>query len=155
LGLAIAGVAVAAESSEAQIAEARERFNRAIADRDLETIGSVLAPELHVITGRGTQYHGKAHELAVWERMFAEDSTVSYRRAPREIQINELWGLAEEIGDWTGSYTVAGEAVHSSGRYAAKWQRTRGGLWVLTSEVFTTLACEGPSAGCPPPTPID
>lgn len=143
------------EGSGEQIREARERFNTAIAERDLEAIGSLLAPEVHVVTGRGTQYHGKPQMLEVWQRIFAADPTLIYRRTPREVQVNEPWGLAEEVGDWTGSYTVAGEAVQSSGRYAAKWQRTPGGEWVLTAEVFTTFACEGPPAGCPPPTPIE
>jgi ketosteroid isomerase-like protein len=154
-GSAPGWAAGAGEGSGEQVREARERFNAAIAERDLEAIGSVLAPDLHVVTGRGTQYHGKPQMLAVWQRIFAEDPTLIYQRTPREIQVNEAWGLAEEVGDWTGSYTVGGEAVRSSGRYAAKWQRAQGGEWVLTAELFTTLACDGPPAGCPPPAPIE
>jgi hypothetical protein len=44
-----------------------------------------------------------------------------------------------------------GSIVQASGVYAAKWQRTDNGEWVLQAEVFTTLTCDGP---CKKPDPI-
>ena len=85
---------------------------------------------------------------------FQNDPTTFYRRTPREITINEDWGLAEELGNWKGNYTVKEILVHVSGVYAAKWQRAVDGEWVLQAEMFTTITCTGPEGGCPPPEPI-
>lgn len=142
------------EPVEDLIREARERFNEAIVSRDVETIRSLLAPEYHIVTGRSEQSHGADLEAKRWSERFRTDPTVTYRRTPREVTINEDWGLAEELGNWRGSYTTEGALVHTSGVYAAKWQRTDSGDWVLQAELFTTITCTGPQSGCRPPDPI-
>jgi ketosteroid isomerase-like protein len=136
------------------IREARERFNIAIEERDIPAIRALLAPEYHIVTGRSEQSHGADREAGRWESRFRSDPTVTYRRSPRDVTVNEDWGLAEELGNWRGSYTTEGVLVHTSGVYAAKWQRTETGRWVLQAELFTTLTCTGPESGCRPPDPI-
>lgn len=136
------------------IREAREQFNDAIANRDLEIIRSLLAPDYHIVTGRSEQSHDADEEVRRWAERFRSDPTVIYRRTPREITINEDWGLAEELGNWKGNYTISGILVHTSGRYAAKWQRAEDGSWVVQAELFTTITCTGPENGCRPPDPI-
>jgi hypothetical protein len=136
------------------IREGRERFNEAIANRDVETIRSLLAPEYHIVTGRSEQGHGADEEAKRWAERFRTDPTVIYHRTPRQVTINEEWGLAEELGDWTGRYTTVGALVHASGVYAAKWQRAEEDGWVLQAELFTTITCTGPEGGCLPPNPI-
>ncbi len=141
-------------TSEEMIRSARERFNIAIADKDVEVIRTLLVPTYHIVTGRSAQNHGADEEAVRWAEVFHADPTASYRRAPREITINEDWGLAEELGNWQGSYTADGFLVNASGVYAAKWQRAENGEWVLQAEVFTTLTCTGPVTGCVRPDPI-
>ena len=141
-------------ASDEMIRSARERFNIAIADKDVETIRSMLAPAYHIVTGRSAQNHGAEQETTRWSKTFRTDPTTVYRRTPREITINEDWGLAEELGNWKGSYTSKETLIHASGIYAAKWQRAEDGEWVLQVEVFTTLACTGPDTGCVRPDPI-
>ena len=136
------------------IREARERFNMAIAERDVAAIRSLLAPSYHIVTGRSEQSHGADEEAKRWAERFASDPTVMYRRSPREVTINEDWGLAEELGNWKGTYTTEGVLVHASGVYAAKWQRAEDRMWVLQAELFTTITCTGPEEGCLPPAPI-
>jgi ketosteroid isomerase-like protein len=135
------------------IRSARERFNGAIASRDTATIAALLLPSYHLVTGRSVQSHGIAEETAIWQGMFA-DSTLLYVRRTREIRANPAWGLAEELGDWTGRLTAPDGPVRVNGSYAAKWQRDTRGAWRLQSEVFTTLRCEGGPQGCKPPEPI-
>ena len=141
------------ESSNA-IRNARESFNEAIAKHDAVAIGNFLAPEYHIVTGRSDQFHGADEEPRRWADVFEEDPAVMYRRAPREIRVNELWGLAEELGDWTGSYSAQNGMVNASGVYSAKWQRAENGEWLIQAEVFTTLNCDGPAGGCVRPAPI-
>ena len=141
-------------TSDEMIRTARERFNIAIADKDVETIRALLAPTYHIVTGRSTQNHGADEEATRWAEVFRADPTAVYRRTPREITINEDWGLAEELGNWQGNYTADETLIQASGVYAAKWQRAEDGEWVLQVEVFTTLTCTGPDSGCVRPDPI-
>ena len=141
-------------TSDEMIRAARERFNVAIADKDIDTIRLLLAPTYHIVTGRSAQNHGADEEATRWAEVFRADPTAMYRRTPREITINEDWGLAEELGNWQGNYTADDTLIHASGVYAAKWQRAEDGEWVLQVEVFTTLTCIGPAAGCVRPDPI-
>jgi ketosteroid isomerase-like protein len=139
---------------EDDIRARRELFNNAIAEKNVDAIHSLLAPSYHIVTGRSEQSHGAAQEAQRWAERFRTDPTTFYRRTPREITINEEWGIAEELGNWKGNYTVKETLVHASGVYAAKWQRAEDDEWVLQAEVFTTITCTGPEGGCPPPEPI-
>jgi ketosteroid isomerase-like protein len=138
-------------TSDDLIRAARERFNIAIEYKDAEAIHSLLAPSYHIVTGRSAQFHGADEEMTRWAAVFRTDPSAVYIRTPREIKINEAWGIAEELGNWTGRYTVDGVLVQASGVYSAKWQLTENGEWVLQVEVFTTLTCDG---SCEKPDPI-
>ncbi len=126
------------------IRSVREEFNIAIAEKNSKGIRPLLAPSYHLVTGRSDQFHGADAEEIRWAELFQTDPTAVYRRTPREITANEAWGIAEELGNWQGMYTANETQINASGVYAAKWQRTRNGEWVLQAEVFTTLICEGP-----------
>jgi hypothetical protein len=138
-------------SSNELIRTVRDKFNIAIANKDSESIRCFLAPNYHIVTGRSAQNHGAEEETKRWTDLFRDDPTAVYRRTPREITVNEAWGIAEELGNWEGSYTAEGTLILASGIYAAKWQRAKNNQWLLQVEVFTTLHCEGP---CQPPDPI-
>lgn len=140
--------------TEDLIRAVREKFNIAIAEQDVPTIRSLLASSYHIVTGRSDQSHGADQEAKRWTERFRNDPTTLYRRTTRDVTINEDWGMAEELGNWKGNYTSHGSIVHASGVYAAKWQRTTNGDWVLQAEMFTTLTCTGPEDGCIPPDPI-
>jgi ketosteroid isomerase-like protein len=147
------------QTSDEMIREAREKFNLAIANKDAETIRSLLAPSYHIVTGRSDQFHGQDEEAKRWSQVFESDPTAIYIRTPREIKINECWGIAEELGNWKGSYTLRqaqGGAlnkilVNASGVYSAKWQKNKNNEWVLQAEVFTTIEFD---ESCIPPDPI-
>jgi len=141
--------------AETVIREARESFNQAIKKQDVAAITSFFAPDYHIVTGRSDQTHGIENEAHQLEQMFAADPSFVCHRATREVRVNADWGLAEELGDWRCKYTVEAESIRSSGVYAAKWQRSKRGTWLLQSEVFTTLECQGSAKGCRPPDPID
>ncbi len=138
-------------TSNEMIRSARERSNNAIANKDANTIKALLAPNYHLVTGRSAQFHGAEEEEIRWADLFRTDPTAVYRRTPREITTNKAWGIAEELGNWQGSYTAHETLINASGVYAAKWQRAKNGEWLLQVEVFTTLPCEAP---CDPPDPI-
>jgi ketosteroid isomerase-like protein len=136
------------------IRKVREKFNDAIANHNAEAMGSFFAPEYHIVTGRSDQFHGAEEEPRRWASVFEKDPKVIYRRTSREIRVNENWGLAEELGDWTGTYSAENGSVSASGVYSAKWQCAESGEWLIQVEVFTTLYCDGPASGCVRPDPI-
>ncbi len=133
------------------IRSAREVFNIAIAEKNSKGIRPLLAPSYHLVTGRSDQFHGADEEEIRWAELFQTDPTAVYRRTPREIATNEVWGIAEELGNWQGTYTSKGILVNASGVYSAKWQRTTTNAWVLQIEVFTTINFD---EACAPPDPI-
>ncbi len=133
------------------IRNVRERFNKAIEEKDVETIRALLAPTYHIVTGRSDQFHGADEEAARWASVFQSDPTAIYIRTTREITVNEAWGIAEELGNWQGSYTLKNILVKASGVYSAKWQKTKSGNWVLQAEVFTTIEFD---EACVPPDEI-
>jgi len=141
-------------AAEKEIRAVREKFNKAIAQQNVGAINPIFAPNYHIVTGRSAQFHGAVGEYRNWQATFEDDPTFICRRVPREIRTNVEWGLAEELGNWTCSYTVDGEKANASGVYAAKWQRSRNGAWLLQSEVFTTLTCNGGESGCSRPDPF-
>ena len=53
-------------ASKENIIATRERFNTAIANKDAETICTLLAPTYHIVTGRSDQNHGAEEEAARW-----------------------------------------------------------------------------------------
>ena len=133
------------------IRAAREAFNRAIAEKDAKRIRPLLATSYHLVTGRSDQFHGADEEEIRWAELFQNDPTAVYLRTPREITTNDSWGIAEELGNWQGEYSINGNLVRASGVYAAKWQRTQQGNWVLQAEIFTTIKYD---EACIPPDPI-
>jgi hypothetical protein len=133
------------------IRSAREVFNIAIAEKNAKGIRPLLAPSYHLVTGRSDQFHGADEEEIRWDELFQTDPTAVYRRTPREITTNEAWGIAEELGNWKGTYTTNKTLVNASGVYSAKWQRATTGAWVLQAEVFTTINFD---EACTPPDPI-
>jgi len=139
---------------ESPIRSARDRYNSALATQQLDDLASLFAPDYQMISGRGDRREGPQAQVEMWRNTFRDDPTFNCQRTPEEIIVNEDWGLAREIGRWLCTQTVEGMPAQYAGVYAAKWQTTVSSEWVLQSEVFTTMSCEGPPAACRRPDPI-
>ena len=148
------GIAADPDSPESRIRAARQRYNNAIESQQLEGMANLYAPEYHLISGRGDRRQGPQAQMEMWRKTFEDDPTFNCQRTPGEVNVNAEWGLAREIGTWLCTQTVEGAPARRTGVYAAKWQSTADSRWVLQSEVFTTLSCEGLPAACQRPDPI-
>src|SRR5690606_18217999 len=84
-----------AQRYEAQIRSARLRFNQAIEARDAAALKGLFAPEYHLVTGRGDQFHGGSDHIELWRKTFLDDPTFDCQRSPETIDINTEWGLAQ------------------------------------------------------------
>ena len=61
------------------------------------------------------------------------------------IEIGTSAETAAEIGEWVGTWIAPSGPVRTGGHYTAYW-RKGDESWVIRSELFVTLFCEG--AGC-------
>lgn len=147
-------IAVDPKAPESAIRAARARFNSALEKQELEDMFDLFAPDYQLISGRGDRTQGPEAHLEMWRQTFTDDPTFNCQRTPEEISVNANWGLAREVGRWVCTQTVEGTPAKYTGVYAAKWQTTVNSHWVLQSEVFTTLSCDGPPAACRRPDPI-
>lgn len=130
----------ASVSSIADIQFARRLYNDAILQRDVEAICSFLTSDYHVVTGRGLQSHGIEEQGRRWQLAFAQDPILLYRRRTKKVHARGMLQYAEELGTWVGKYMVEQKKVSLvAGVYAAKWQKQTNGLWLIQTEVFTTL----------------
>lgn len=148
-------VSVDPDAPEFQIRAARTRYNSALATQQLEGLAGLFAPDYQLISGRGDRRQGPAAHMEMWQKTFEADPSFNCQRTTEEVVVNADWGLAREIGRWLCTQTVEGAPAQYAGVYAAKWQTTVSSEWVLQSEVFTTLSCDGPAAACRRPDPID
>lgn len=142
------------EASASKIRAARARYNNALATQQLDGMANLFAPDYQLISGRGDRRQGPQAQMDMWRKTFEVDHTFNCQRTPEEVIVNADWGLAQETGRWLCTQTVEGLPAQYAGVYAAKWQTTESSEWVLKSEVFTTLSCEGPPAACRRPDPI-
>ena len=117
----------------------RQQYNTAIKNRDVDAICAFYTGDYHVLTGRGVQSHGKEAQRERWSAAFAADPIMLYRRKTRELRLSKPLAVAEEIGNWAGKYSVNQQMLLVAGVFVAGWQRQHNGIWLIQTEVFTTL----------------
>ena len=126
-------------TADEAIRSARAALNRAIVAKDANAIAAVLAEEYHVVTALNSQRSGRDENRRSWEAMFVDDPSATFERTPRQIDVHDELGMAQETGDWNGTFSAGAVPVTVSGVYSAKWQRTESGQWMLLAEIFTPL----------------
>ncbi|OYW49743.1 MAG: DUF4440 domain-containing protein [Novosphingobium sp. 28-62-57] len=127
-----------ASEAELQVRLRRAAFNRALAEADFVVLGTLLAPDVVLVTGTDSAViAGRKAQLAAWKREFSANPRTIYTRTTTAVIGSEVEPIAMEHGQWQG--VVAGtERVAASGTYAAKWRHLPQG-WMLIAEIFVTL----------------
>lgn len=135
--------AVVRPEAVAAIREARAAQNEAIVARDVDAIAAFWTDDVIIRRGLGAAAIGKA----AYRALFAADSPQDaiYVRRPATIEVSRQWPLAFESGEWSGHFGTPNAPAVIGGRYSAQWVE-RGGRWLIRTEVFTALHCEG--VGC-------
>jgi hypothetical protein len=130
------------------VREARDSFNRAIAQRDHEAIAGILAEDVILVTGSDSELvRGRATQVEIWREDFKDDLRLVYVRKPDCVYLSPLLPIALETGTWRGAPQERGDD-HVGGSYVAKW-RLIGHRWMLEAEIFATMDCGGRL--CPEP----
>lgn len=143
--------AIAQSSGEAAIRQRRASSNAAIARHDTGGIGAILAEDVVVVTSNSIHGVGRATNLERFADQFRTRADVVYERTPEQVRVYEPWGMASELGRWTGSWTDTDGKIQIGGIYFAKW-RLKNGSWLVESETYVPETCTG-GAYCRTPPP--
>lgn len=120
----------------------RDRFNQAIAEKDLPVVEAVLKENVQLVTGTNSDlFEGRDAQLALWGDDFQSPERAIYVRTPHCIRVSNVVPVALEQGRWRGERARDG-ASFAAGSYAAKWRLTEG-AWRIEAEIFATEACGG------------
>ena len=145
LALALPGTAEAQDANVAAIHMLRSQSNQAIAGHDIAGIVSILDEEFHVTAGSGAMIDGPEAMGTALAQQFESYEDVLYVRTPASVEVSASGMNAAEAGKWVGTWVAPGGPVRTGGQYSAYW-RKRDDSWVIRSELFVTLYCEG--SGC-------
>lgn len=127
---------------ERTIRQRRASSNAAIARHDTGGIGAILAEDVVVVTSNSVHGVGRATNLNRFADQFRVRADVVYERTPEQVRIYAPWGMASELGRWSGSWTDSDGKIQIGGIYFAKW-RLRNGSWLVESETYVPERCSG------------
>lgn len=120
----------------------RDAFNAAIRTLDIDAIEAVLAEDVLLITGTGSDvYTGREAQLDIWRADSEIRGRAIYVRTPACVQVSPTFPIAMEYGTWHGGESHAA-ASFAAGSYTAKWRFTDS-IWLLEVETYMTQRCGG------------
>jgi ketosteroid isomerase-like protein len=133
------------DSAEAEIRTARATQTKAMADRDFDLAASIWTDDVTMRRALGHAITGRSEYREMLISTSSGQNAVIYQRLPVAVDVSNRWPLAYEEGRWSGHLGDADGQPVITGRYAAQWVK-RDGRWLIRSEVYVALTCEG--AGC-------
>ena len=135
----------AAPVDQGAIREARIAQNKAIASDDLGRVASFWTDDVTVRRALGQPLNGREAARKALEPPPAPATHLVYQRLTKDVEVSATWPLAFETGTWEGHQGTLRGPVVIGGRFSAQWVK-RDGRWLIRSEVFVALTCEG--GGC-------
>jgi ketosteroid isomerase-like protein len=135
-------VGAQSDQHERTIRQRRASSNAAIARHDTSGIGAILAEDVVIVTSNSVHAVGRATNLTRFADQFRTRADVVYERRPQQVRVYAPWGMASELGRWTGSWTDSDGKIQIGGIYFAKW-RLKNGSWLVESETYVPERCSG------------
>lgn len=132
-------------SAELEIRNARAAQTKAMADRDFDLAALIWTEDVTMRRALGQAVTGRSEYREMLSSAGSGQNPLIYQRVAVTVDVSDHWPLAYEEGRWSGYIGDAGGQPVIAGRYAAQWVK-RDGRWLIRSEVFVALTCEG--AGC-------
>jgi ketosteroid isomerase-like protein len=133
------------EHAAADITTARAAQTKAMADRDFEAAALLWTEDVTMRRALGQAIAGRSEYLDMLSSTSSGQNPIIYQRTAVAVDVSDRWPLAYEEGRWSGHTGNADGQPVIAGRYAAQWVK-RDGRWLIRSEVFVALTCDG--AGC-------
>jgi len=142
-GQLLLAVAHTEPASEAQIRDARKRYDTAIAQRDFAALSKLTTGDVQM-TGAALRSSGIAALQEALKRLVEKRADVALKCEVEAIEVNEAWNVAAEWGRWRETWTEQDGAVDLRGSYLAMWKRIDG-RWLLDAWLFVPKSCKGGS----------
>jgi ketosteroid isomerase-like protein len=128
-------------------------WNTAFAQRDNSTLTSLFSEDAQMATAGG-KFKNRAECTQLFEALFKRRPDVTWLNKPAKIEINPVWKVAYETGDWKEAWTEPDGRVEIKGKYFAMWLlNLNEGVWYLNAAIFTPQRCIGESKYCRPREP--
>ena len=160
--LIILTLVIAATHTQAQTSvskyedEVRKRsaiWNTAFARRDIPALTSLFSEDAQVSTA-GIKLKNRAECAQLFEGLFKMRPDVTWLNKPTKIEVNPVWKVAYETGDWKEAWTEPDGRAEIQGKYFAMWLlNLNEGVWYLHAAIFTPQRCIGESKYCRPREP--
>jgi ketosteroid isomerase-like protein len=131
--------------AEAEIRTARATQTKAMADRDFDGAALFWTEDVTMRRALGQAITGRSEYSEMLLSSSSGQDPLIYQRTAVTVDVSDRWPLAYEEGRWSGHLGEADGPAVIAGRYAAQWVK-RDGRWLIRSEVFVALTCEG--EGC-------
>ena len=142
LTLLVPSTASAQTDPRVTISALRDQSNAAIAAQDLDGFLARLSPEYHVSTSSGVLLSSPGEMGEAFSSHVEMFPDAIFVRDSESIELSEGGSTASEGGVWEGRWTTPNGPYRIGGRYLASWRKIRG-EWLIHSEVFVPLYCEG------------
>jgi ketosteroid isomerase-like protein len=128
--------------AEFEIRTARAIQTKAMADRDFDGAALIWTEDVTMRRALGQAVTGRSEYREMLLSASSGHNPIIYQRMALTVDVSERWPLAYEEGRWSGRVGDANGQPVIAGRYAAQWVK-RDGRWLIRSEVFVALTCEG------------
>jgi hypothetical protein len=125
----------------------RAESNQAIANHDADSLRTIFADNYLGIEGTSGELDsgGEATAKSYIYREFNDPTFDMYQRTPDNFRLARSEKRIAESGHWVGIWHKPDGTMRKSGVYLARWMRSND-RWLLRSELFVTLDCQGSSA---------
>ena len=121
---------------EEEVRQAEIAFDRAVADGDIEGFADMVAEDA-VFYGTST-LEGREAVVAAWRPLFDEDSGVTLRWRPTDIDVASSGDLAVSQGDYRLTRVADDGSISvGAGRFVTVWQRSEDGMWRAILDIGT------------------
>ena len=139
------GALAQSPSDEERIRGARTESNQAIARHDVPGILASMEEGYRVSASSGGFLSSRKQMGEAFDAHFVQFADALYERKTQSVDLSSAGPLAAESGSWVGSWSTDTGPRRTGGRYLAYWRKS-GDEWLIHSELFVPLFCEG--AGC-------
>jgi hypothetical protein len=91
------------------------------------------------------------HWVPINATLFKRRPDITWVNKPTKIEVNPVWKVAYETGDWKEAWTEPDGRAEIQGKYFVMWLlNPNEGVWYINAAFFTPQRCIGESKYCRP-----
>jgi ketosteroid isomerase-like protein len=137
------GYAQPRQDNKSAILAHRAIWNKAIVERDFESLARLTAPDFSVI-GPVVRFDGPERYKALFVSLLKRRPDLVYEFTPVRVEVQQGQDFAHEIGTWRERWAEPDGPTELQGDYFVLWRQI-GGDWKEQAEIFSPSRCLGNS----------